>query len=323
MRSSVTWGVLIVVGLTASISNAADDAPKSRNYKFTYAATITELPPAKTVRIWIPVPPTTSEQEVKLLSKKFAVEPTIGTDPVYGNKIMYLEVPAGTDGTINLEAVYEVKRKEVKGPLNDRDSSADRIKRYLAPDVKVPIDGKPLTLIKDKKLPDDATQKAKVFYEIVNAHMKYDKSKPGWGEGDSAWACDSKFGNCTDFHSLFISLARSEKMPARFEIGFSIPTQRGAGDVTGYHCWAFFRPSDKGWVPVDISEANKDPKLAEYYFGNLTEDRIAMTSGRDITLVPAQKGSPLNFFVFPYVEMDDKPLDKTKVKMRCKYEDAK
>ena len=154
----------------------------------------------------------------------------------------------------------------------------------------MPIDGKPLELIKDKELPDDPMKKARVLYDVVNDHMKYSKEGKGWGRGDSVWACDSKFGNCTDFHSLFISLARSQKIPAKFEMGFPIPTKRGEGAVGGYHCWAFFRPEGKGWVPVDISEANKEPKMKDYYFGNLTEDRVAFTTGRDIDLVAEAGG---------------------------------
>ena len=57
-------------------------------------------------------------------------------------------------------------------------------------------------------------------------------------------------------------------------MGFPLPPKRGEGDIGGYHCWALFKPEGKGWVPVDISEANKDPKMTEYYFGNLTEDRV-------------------------------------------------
>jgi len=37
----------------------------------------------------------------------------------------------------------------------------------------------------------------------------------GWGRGDAKWACDAKFGNCTDFHSYFMGLARSKGPPAR------------------------------------------------------------------------------------------------------------
>jgi hypothetical protein len=74
---------------------------------------------------------------------------------------------------------------------------------------------------------------------------------------------------------------------------------------------------------VDISEANKakDEKTTEYYFGNLTEDRVAFSTGRDIELTPKQAGKPLNFLIYPYVEVDDKPYDK--VQRMFSYEDVK
>ena len=34
-------------------------------------------------------------------------------------------------------------------------------------------------------------------------------------QGDVLWVCDSRFGNCTDFHSLFISWARAKGLPQR------------------------------------------------------------------------------------------------------------
>ena len=96
--------------------------------------------------------------------------------------------------------------------------------------------------------------------------MRYDKpiDKPGWGQGDAIWACGNGFGNCTDFHSLFISAARNLKIPSQFEIGFMIPPRNHAseakqsGSVGGYHCWAKFLADGK-WLPVDISEADKHP----------------------------------------------------------------
>ena len=75
-------------------------------------------------------------------------------------------------------------------------------------------------------------------------------------------------------------------------------------------------PEGKGWVPVDISEANKNPKMKDYYFGNLTEDRVTFTTGRDIDLVPKQDGAPLNFFIYPYVEVDGKPYPADKVERK-------
>ena len=46
-----------------------------------------------------------------------------------------------------------------------------------SPTSSVPIDGKPLDLIKDKKLPTDPTAAAQVLYDVVNGHMKYGKTR--------------------------------------------------------------------------------------------------------------------------------------------------
>ena len=53
-------------------------------------------------------------------------------------------------------------------------------------------------------------------------------------------------------------------------------------------------------VPVDASEAAKDPSRREYFFGAHDEHRVEFTRGRDIRLEPAQQGEPLNYFVYPY-----------------------
>src|SRR5581483_7474539 len=193
---------------------------------------------------------------------------------------------------------------------------------YLQPDAKVPVGGKPLDLIKDKKLPEDQLAAARVLYDVVNRHMRYSKEGTGWGQGDAVWACESGYGNCSDFHSLFISLARAEKIPSKFEIGFPLPPQHGAGDIAGYHCWAKFHPAGHGWTPVDISEANKNPKMKEYYFGNLTADRVSFSTGRDLDLLPQQAGKPLNFFVYPYVEVEGKPYPAEKVSRKFSYKDV-
>ena len=110
------------------------------------------------------------------------------------------------------------------------------------------------------------------------------------------------------------------RIPAKFEIGFPLPDKRGAGDVAGYHCWAKFRPEGKGWIPVDISEANKHPEMRDYYFGNLTEDRVAFSTGRDLTLVPKQDGGPVNFLIYPYVEVDGKVWPQDRIEKQFSFQ---
>ena len=310
---------LAILLLSALPVFAGGAAPKSRTFAFTYAATVTGLKPGEKARVWLPVPPSNDAQQVTLDSQRLPAEPHVGREAQYGNTILHVEAPADKDGNVSLSRTYRVTRSEVRGAGGRGDDSL--VKRFLQPDRLVPTEGKPLDLLKGRALPSDQAEAARVMYDVVNRHMRYGKDGQGWGRGDSVWACDSKYGNCSDFHSLFISLARANKIPAKFEIGFPLPEKRGAGEIPGYHCWAYFRPDGKGWVPVDISEANKNPKMAEYYFGNLTEDRVTFSTGRDLTLVPKQDGDPVNFLIYPYVEVGGRPYPAEKVKRQFGYKD--
>jgi transglutaminase-like putative cysteine protease len=325
VRRGLSAILLAGLGLTAL---AADDrptkqtAPARREFLFTYAATVTGLEPGQVARIWLPVPPNNEEQSITIVKESLPAPGRAETEPKYGNRILYVEARAGRDGSVPVAVTYKVNRKEVTADLQGKAPLTEDLAAWLRPDAKVPVDGKPLKLIEGKPLPMDQTELARVIYDIVNSHMRYSKEGTGWGQGDATWACDSRFGNCTDFHSLFISLARGKHIPAKFEMGFPLPEQRGGGEIPGYHCWAKFKPEGKGWIPVDISEANKNPKLRDYYFGNLTENRVMFTVGRDLTLVPRQDGPPLNYFIYPHVEVGGKPYPAEKVKRKFTYEDT-
>ena len=300
---------------------------KERSFLFTYAGIIKDLKPGKSANVWLPVAVSGPEQEVKIKSQNLPGKAKTYTEKQYGNTMFYFKAKANDRGEIPFEIVYEVKRKEVKTDLENnlvlKPTANENLKRFLEPDAKVPIVGRPLELLKNKKMPKDQFDAARVFYDVANNHMTYSKEGKGWGQGDSVWACDSKFGNCSDFHSLFISMARGNKIPSKFEMGFPIPTKHGAGVIGGYHCWAWFLPNQRGWIPVDISEANRHPELKEYYFGNLSEDRVRFTTGRDINLEPRQKGPALNFFIYPYAEVDGQPHPQEKIERRFAYEDVK
>ncbi len=117
-------------------------------------------------------------------------------------------------------------------------------------------------------------------------------------------ACSEQYGNCTDFHALFNSLARARGIPARFGIGFTVPAERPAGTLRGYHCWGDFYLPDIGWVPIDASEADKHPDKRELYFGTHPADRVLMTVGRDLQLGEGHASGALNYFVHPHVEVN-------------------
>jgi len=328
-RFLMALGSASILALAGQVAEAGgpDDAgkstaPKTRTFDFTYSAVVTGMTSGKTARIWLPVPPTNEDQQAKVISKNLPGKEQMSSEPKFANQMIYVQGKADDKGTIPLSVTFRVTRKEVRGDFQKHADDMEVLDLFLKSDKKVPVGGKSLSLIRDRDIPKEEVEAARVLYDVVNQHMRYSKEGTGWGRGDSDWACDSRYGNCTDFHSMFISLVRAHKIPAKFEIGFPLPEKRGRGDVAGYHCWAKFRPKERDWIPVDISEANKNPKMRDYYFGNLTEDRVTFSIGRDIDLVPKQDGEPLNFFVYPYVEVDGKPYPGEKVQRKFSYKDV-
>lgn len=86
---------------------------------------------------------------------------------------------------------------------------------------------------------------ARAIYDHVLATMRYDKTTPGWGRGDTLRACQLGAGNCTDFHSLLISMSRAAGVPARFAIGATVPLELGVipSALGGTCSWRRRRPA--------------------------------------------------------------------------------
>ncbi len=160
--------------------------------------------------------------------------------------------------------------------------------------------------------------RARALYDHVIDRMRYMKYGEGWGQGDAVRACSAASGNCTDFHSYFIALARAAGIPARFAIGASIPSERNEGGIDGYHCWAEFWAEGKWW-PVDISEADKYTALSTYYFGHHPANRIELSRGRDLVVDPAPASGPINFLAYPVLEVAGQPK---KAKVEFSFERA-
>jgi transglutaminase-like putative cysteine protease len=296
-------------------------SPPSRKFRFTYAFTVKDIPAgAKQVRVWVPVAHSDDHQTVRLVSVKSPVQTTMGEDAEYGNHVLYAEIHNPVQPTVDFALEYEVTRKEyARGTLAELERKDTKpgvvpasMQRYVEPDKLIPTDGKIKELAAQVTDNQQGTvAKAKAAYDYLFTTMRYDKTGTGWGRGDAVWACDAKRGNCTDFHSPFIGMLRADNIPARFDIGFSIPEGSEQGDIPGYHCWAEFFARNIGWVPVDISEAWKAKEKAGYFFGNVDANRFQLSTGRDIKLSPAQDGPPLNYFVYPYIEVDGKVHEAT------------
>jgi len=290
-----------------------------RSFEFTYQVHVPASAGVHTAYLWIPLPPSDAYQSIRDLRIESAVRHSEGKDEEYQNSLAMFsptpaEAAAGYDVTLRFRAqrsehAVDVRTASLANAAGVPPTNEAMLKRYLEPDRLVPLN-EPIAQLARQQTAGDTTpvQKARHIYDYVVATMRYDKSGEGWGRGDAVWACTSKRGNCTDFHSLFIGMMRAAGIPARFEIGFPIPEGKTEGDIPGYHCWAEFYLHGAGWIPVDASEAWKNPAKHDYFFGAHDANRVFFGYGRDLLLSPEQKGPPLNYFIYPYAEADGHPV---------------
>ena len=307
------------VGRTAA-RELSPDTP-SRTFSFVYKVRVSaNAEIVASSHLWIPLPRADGYQEIHALHIDSPVAYSQGRDPEYGNTFaMFTPTPKQITTGFDVAVYFTATRHEHKVLLNRdaRDASSNglspeatsQLQRFLQPDALVPRNDVIAQLAKEHTIGDTTPlQKARHIYEYVVSTMRYDKSGEGWGRGDAVWACTSKRGNCTDFHSLLIGMMRASGIPARFEIGFLLPEGKREADIPGYHCWAEFYLEGTGWIPVDASEAWKNPGKKEYFFGAHDDNRIFFTYGRDIRLSSVQKGAPLNYFIYPYHEVNGEPV---------------
>lgn len=316
MREPRSLMVILGAVLAAGFALSAADRPAERAFDFTYTATIEDIPRgAKKVAVWIPYPGSDAHQEISDIQVICPHPTRVTKDPANGNSSLYVEVADPEANSLDVEISFNVRRREyVRRDFEHAGRSVPRSDAATASDLKdnrlVPLNRRIRALAAEVTAGKTTDlDKARAIFDYVVANMSYDKSGTGWGNGDILWACDAKRGNCTDFHALFIGLCRSAGIPARFSIGFPLPEKRGGGEIPGYHCWAEFFLNGYGWVPVDASEAAKYPEKKAYFFGAHDENRVQLSRGRDIVLNPKQAGPPLNYFIYPYVEVDGAPFN--------------
>lgn len=269
-------------------------------FELVYQLTVPEL--AQAGILWVPLARTDAHQKFEVLAIHSPIAWHKTRDADGSNDMLVLE-PGPADRGQRISIRYQVTRREKAAH-----AEAGNPKTHLKAERLVPLNAR------FTKIATDATGKAKddfargrALYSHVLEHMRYSKAGKGWGRGDALYACDARTGNCTDFHAYFIALCRAINIPARFAIGFTIPADKNAGAIGGYHCWAEFHANGK-WVPVDISEADKHPELADYYFGHHPANRLELSRGRDITVQPAPKAGPFNYFFGPHLEVKGKSV---------------
>jgi len=263
------------------------------------------------LNIWMPMSKSCFEQDVTHLTIDSPVAFQINEERRYGNRIVFVG-PASLNKGDKLTVTYRIHRRTV-GIIDDKDED---IRKHLRLTEKEELDDniRKFTdeIVSNEKDPLEIGRK--IYYAIHNS-LTYDNSTIGCGPGVSVWALENKGGRCADFHALFRSMMIYKGIPVKWEQGILIPypsenvlAGEMEGDCIGTLCWTKFYIGDGQWVPVDLVEGNQRENMRDYFFGHLSPNRFGLSTGRDVTLHPPQKGEVLNTFPVTYGEFDGIPL---------------
>ena len=323
------------------VLNGCGESMNSREFSFTYSVDL-DSSNGKKIELWLPVPVSNEVQTISNLEiDADGLSYEIKDEKKHGNKYVYIFSNSGTQASKKISMSFDVARLEHQNVDYENVDPSN----YLSGSKLVPVGkyfsktiednslnkndmddvykfvlegmhyGKPKSVdnvyYNDPWMSEDGKYgNKKVSRDQVLALYQFAKQTKGtytFGNGNSYYACDIGVGNCTDYHSYFISLSRTLETPARFHMGFPIPSG-DEGKVKGYHCWADYYVDGEGWYPVDISEADKDKSKKDYFFGTVDESRVEMMKGRDFVL-DEYNGGKVNLFIYPLLEIGDKSSD--------------
>ena len=322
---------------------AAADGPRQATFHVTHDFSVNVPQGAKRVRVWFAVPQDDAFSAVRNLTVSAGQAVRYGVDS-WDNRVGYVDVQKPAPGPLKIREEFDLTRTEV---TNHVDAAATRpltpaerlaLQRYLLPTTHVvvnePVRKLAASIVGDETNP---VRVARKLYDWTLQNVDYWVKDPDHLKaspvGSTEYCLRTKTGNCTDFHSLFASLAMASGLPTRMVYGSLLkPTLNGVSVDASYHCWIQYYAPGYGWLPLDASLANiygkpfelteknkklvelttptgyrgLDPSKVDYYFGNLDERRVVWSVGRDLMMQPPQDDGPVNALAKAYVEVDGK-----------------
>jgi hypothetical protein len=302
---------LPVRAATDAPANVAPTMPESSAFDFSYVMRVNPPSGSSKLRVWMPLPSTDQFQTISELQISSPLQAQIHMERQNNNRYAYFDVnsgrvPIGFGVRVTFHVVRYERRldftsfKVLPGP------PPKNIAPFLQSDSLFPVDGSTAKL--SQQLTEDVSdplEKARRIYDYVTSNISRGDQSPNAGRCDIARALESHQGNCADCHSLFVTLARAAGIPARIEIGFSLPEDQKQGTLAGYQSWAEFYVNGLGWIPLDAWESSQQSgNRHEQFFGFLDAHRVMISTGRDIALTPATPAERFRSVAYPYIEAD-------------------
>lgn len=276
--------------------------PKSFEVTMTVTVKPDAVPAAETVRAWLPIPRLYPHQKDFKLQTASPTLKNISAedDPI---RSAYLEGTAVQQQLTKFQIEYTYTTYGVHFNLKPEkivafDSLDPLVRMYTAEGPHVVFTEKVRKL--SQELAGDEPnplRKAKRFYDWITENIQYSYAlEYSTIRNISEYCLTKRYGDCGQAALLFITLCRSNGIPARWQSGWlTMPGRKTIHDWTEIHIPPY------GWIPVDpymgvfamryMTSLQDDEKheLRDFYFGGLDQYRMAANSDHNQTLTPPKQ----------------------------------
>jgi transglutaminase-like putative cysteine protease len=261
--------------VVSSLKHTGKTQDKPVSMKVSYAVTLKPdvVPDGEAVRCWLPYPrgDHRRQTDVKLLSVNDS-NYTISPDS-YAHKTLYMEKVAkkGEPLTFSIEFSYSSAAEwfslEEKS-ISLYNTESELYKTYTAERFPHIVFSDSIKAISDRIIGGETNpyQKVKRIFTWINQNFPWAGAREYSTIPDiPAYVLENKHGDCGQVTLLFITLARYNGIPARWQSGFMM--HPGGLNL---HDWGEYFCEGIGWIPVDQSFGIKDygDNDIKYLFSN-------------------------------------------------------
>ncbi len=322
MRTRHANGLLLaafVLCLCAGVGRASE-----RGGTVTFAVDLNAPTDARTVKLWFPYPTSNADQTIRDLTFRGNYSSfVLSQEPASGAVYLYAEWNGPMDKrTLKIEFHARARERKMARLADKQETLPQDARRYLEPGAWIPSRDPQVSSLA-RRITAGRTgilARARAVYDWVVENTRRDPAVRGCGTGNVPVTLAARSGKCVDISSVYVALARAAGVPAREIFGLRLGRNAESDITNSHHCWAEFYLPGTGWVPVDPAdvvkatlENNLDPAGArpyrDYYFGSVDEFRIALQRGGRGLAFSEGNAERVNYFMYPYAEVDGKPLD--------------
>lgn len=218
---------------------------------------------------------------------------TAQTPDEHGNQVLYWNL-SGTPApgqTLDIGerftvTVYAIEAQIDPADVKPYDTASTLYQRYTLSERNIEANDSSIILAAAAAVGGETNPylMAERIYQYIAAHLFY---LDGPGFQGAKLTLELGSGECGDYATLFVAMARAVGIPARPVVGYH------AYSGEQYHVWAEFYLQGIGWVPVDAQAGDMGDTASPWSFGNNPNTRITLTKNINITLAPSTYNAAL------------------------------